>query len=134
LPCDPTKSEKQPHAKYLSIADVKSYGFYEAIDASGKTPAEWHHRNKSVGPRGEIRCGFFHLRRRMFVPTIEKKPLPPIGSGFVTINPADKEDITSRARDVIDHYMSGKGSWWDEGRENLPSRPSMTSTDLWTAL
>jgi hypothetical protein len=32
------------------------------------------------------------------MPTIEKKPLPPIGSGFVTINPSDKEDITSRAR------------------------------------
>ncbi len=49
------------------------------------------------------------------MPTIEKKPLPPIGSGFVTIHPSDKEDITSRARDVIEHYMSGKGSWWDEG-------------------
>ncbi|WP_129275537.1 hypothetical protein [Bradyrhizobium betae] len=49
------------------------------------------------------------------MPTIEKKPLPPIGSGSVTINPSDKEDITSRARDVIDHYMSGKGSWWNEG-------------------
>jgi hypothetical protein len=49
------------------------------------------------------------------MPTIEKKPLPPIGSGSVTINPSDKEDVTRRARDVIDHYMSGKGSWWDEG-------------------
>ncbi|WP_136623642.1 hypothetical protein [Bradyrhizobium centrolobii] len=49
------------------------------------------------------------------MPTIEKKPLPPIGSGVVTINPSDKEDITRRARDVIDHYMSGKGSWCDEG-------------------
>ncbi|MBR1086227.1 hypothetical protein JQ621_01920 [Bradyrhizobium manausense] len=49
------------------------------------------------------------------MPTIEKKPLPPIGSGSVAINPSDKEDITGRARDVIDHYVSGKGSWWDEG-------------------
>ncbi|MBW7964912.1 hypothetical protein [Bradyrhizobium sp. BR 10261] len=66
-------------------------------------------------------AGFFILHRRNSVPTIEKKPLPPIGSGSVTINPSDKEDITSRARDVIDHYVSGKGSWWDEGpRKSAP--------------
>ncbi|WP_431203347.1 hypothetical protein ACQ86E_32010 [Bradyrhizobium betae] len=49
------------------------------------------------------------------MPTIEKRPLPPIGAGSVTISPSDKDEIMSRARDVIDHYMSGEGSWWDEG-------------------
>jgi hypothetical protein len=49
--------------------------------------------------------------------TIEKKPLPPPGysGGIVTISPSEREDLTNRAQDVINHYMFGEGSWWDAG-------------------
>jgi len=47
--------------------------------------------------------------------TIERKPLPPHGRGTTTIAPSERIDLTNRARDVIDYYMSGDGSWWGEG-------------------
>jgi hypothetical protein len=59
--------------------------------------------------------------------TIESKPLPPIGKGTVTITPADQTDLTNRARDVINDYMFGNGSWWDAG----PRKPwDQTVKDL----
>jgi hypothetical protein len=59
--------------------------------------------------------------------TIESKPLPPIGKGTVTITPADRTDLTNRARDVIYDYMFGNGSWWDAG----PRKPwDQTVKDL----
>jgi hypothetical protein len=47
--------------------------------------------------------------------TIERKPLPPPGRGAITITSTDRADLTNSARDLINHYMFGNGSWWDAG-------------------
>jgi hypothetical protein len=47
--------------------------------------------------------------------TIERKPLPPPGRGTITITPTDRAELANSARDVINDYMFGNGSWWDQG-------------------
>jgi len=49
------------------------------------------------------------------MPTIEKAPLSPPGSRTVTITSVDRAELIDRARDVIDDYMYGNGSWWHAG-------------------
>jgi hypothetical protein len=47
--------------------------------------------------------------------TIERKPLPPPNSTTVPITEADRAEVIARASDVIDYYLNGAGSYWDEG-------------------
>jgi hypothetical protein len=47
--------------------------------------------------------------------TIERKPLPPLDSTATKITEADRAEIIARANDVIDHYLNGPGSYFDEG-------------------
>lgn len=60
--------------------------------------------------------------------TIERKPLPPFGLlNPATIDEADRAEILAQASEVIDHYLNGHGSYWDEG----PRKPlSQTVGDL----
>ena len=47
--------------------------------------------------------------------TIERKPLPPPGVNATTLTEADRSEFFARANEVIDHYLNGPGSYWDEG-------------------
>jgi hypothetical protein len=49
--------------------------------------------------------------------TIEQRPLPPLNSTAKTIGEADRAEITANATAVIDHYLNGAGSYWDEGTQ-----------------
>lgn len=49
--------------------------------------------------------------------TIERRPLPPSNFTAKTITEADRGDIISNARDVIEHYLNGPGSYWDAGTQ-----------------
>ena len=49
------------------------------------------------------------------MPTIERKPLPPLNSKITAITEADRAEIIARASDVIDHYLNGPGSYFDLG-------------------
>ena len=49
--------------------------------------------------------------------TIEEHPLPPPNFAPRTITEADREQIISNAKDVIHHYLSGPGSYWDAGTQ-----------------
>jgi hypothetical protein len=47
--------------------------------------------------------------------TVERRPLPPSNSRVTPITEADRAEIIGGARDVIDHYLNGPGSYWDSG-------------------
>ena len=47
--------------------------------------------------------------------TIERRPLPPFNSKVTPITEADRAQIIAGARDVIDHYLNGPGSYWNSG-------------------
>jgi hypothetical protein len=50
------------------------------------------------------------------MPTVERKPLPPLGSKpIAAITEADRADIMARANDVIDYYLNGPASYFDAG-------------------
>jgi hypothetical protein len=57
--------------------------------------------------------------------TIERKPAPPLGTTAVPITEADGAELVARASDVIDHYLSGAGSYWDSG----PRKPLGNAID-----
>lgn len=46
---------------------------------------------------------------------IERKPLPPPGAKITTLTEGDRAEFLARANEVIDHYLNGPGSYWDEG-------------------
>ncbi|MCP4618671.1 MAG: hypothetical protein GY844_19830 [Bradyrhizobium sp.] len=46
---------------------------------------------------------------------IERKPLPPPNANVTTLTQGDRAEFLARANEVIDHYLSGPGSYWDEG-------------------
>lgn len=46
---------------------------------------------------------------------IERKPLPPPNVNVTTLTESDRAEFLARANEVINHYMSGPGSCWDEG-------------------
>ena len=49
----------------LSLDRTISAAAVIRFDTSGKTPAEWHHRNEfTLSPRGEIRCGLLRFDTR----------------------------------------------------------------------
>jgi hypothetical protein len=48
--------------------------------------------------------------------SIERHALPPLGAGPPTkLSPADRADLVKRAREVIDDYIFGAGSWQTAG-------------------
>lgn len=49
--------------------------------------------------------------------TIERKPLPPPNSRVTTIREADRAEIIARAKDVMDYYLNGGGSYFDGGTQ-----------------
>jgi hypothetical protein len=49
--------------------------------------------------------------------TIERKPLPPPNSRVTTIGEADRAEIIARAKDVMDYYLNGGGSYFDGGTQ-----------------
>jgi hypothetical protein len=51
--------------------------------------------------------------------TIERRPLAPFNSKVTPITEADRAEIIGGARDVIDHYLNGPGSYWNSG----PQKP-----------
>lgn len=58
--------------------------------------------------------------------SIERIPLPPLGSGpLKKLGPADRDDLIQRAREVIDDYMFGAGSWQTDG----PRKSEWQTTD-----
>jgi hypothetical protein len=63
--------------------------------------------------------------------TIERKPLPPFNSTVTNITEADRAEIIARANDVINHYLSGPGSYFDAGpRKPLTGEGDTTVADL----
>jgi len=46
---------------------------------------------------------------------IERKPLPPPNANVTTLTEDDRAEFLARANEVINHYLSGPGSYWDEG-------------------
>jgi len=46
---------------------------------------------------------------------IERKPLPPPNANVTTLTEDDRAEFLARANEVINHYLSGLGSYWDEG-------------------
>ena len=58
---------------------------------------------------------------------IERKPLPPPDANVTTLAEGDRAEFLARANEVINHYLSGPGSYWDEG----PRKPlEETLSDL----
>lgn len=57
--------------------------------------------------------------------TVERRPLPPPGSNVTSITEADRAEMIARANDVIDHYLNGAGSYWNEG----PRKPFEETVD-----
>jgi hypothetical protein len=57
--------------------------------------------------------------------TVERRPLPPPGSDVTSITEADRAEMIAHANDVIDHYLNGAGSYWDEG----PRKPLEETVD-----
>lgn len=46
---------------------------------------------------------------------IERKPLPPPNANITTLTEGDRAEVLAHADEVIYHYLSGPGSYWDEG-------------------
>ncbi len=59
--------------------------------------------------------------------TIERKPLPPPGANVTKIMEAERAEMIARANEVIDHYLNGSGSYWDEGPVSHLKKRSTTS-------
>ena len=58
---------------------------------------------------------------------IERKPLPPPNANVTTLTEDDRSELLAGANEVINHYLSGPGSYWDEG----PRKPlEETLSDL----
>ncbi len=58
---------------------------------------------------------------------LERKPLPPPNVNVTTLTESDRAEFLARANEIINHYMSGPGSYWDEG----PRKPfEETLSDL----
>ena len=58
---------------------------------------------------------------------IERKPLPPPNANVTPLTEGDRAEFLARANEVINHYLSGPGSYWDEG----PRKPlEETLSDL----
>ena len=49
--------------------------------------------------------------------TIERKPLPPPNSRITTIAEADRAEIIAQAKNVMDYYLNGAGSYFDGGTQ-----------------
>ena len=45
---------------------------------------------------------------------IERKPLPPPSANVTTLTEDDRSELLAGANEVINHYLSGPGSYWDE--------------------
>ena len=56
---------------------------------------------------------------------IERKPLPPPNANVTTLTEDDRAEFLARANEVINHYLSGLGSYWDEGpRKPMEAMPA----------
>ncbi|MGC4083118.1 MAG: hypothetical protein QM736_13665 [Vicinamibacterales bacterium] len=60
---------------------------------------------------------------------IERKPLPPPNANATTLTEGDRAKLLARANEVMDHYLRGPGSYWDEG----PRKDLEQTLDDWQA-